>query len=543
MRWLYSSSFKSECDFKIPSKEAFDESTVRAVLSEFLLSDISTRPPIKFNEILLFREYRSDSPMYQDFLKPFSHLIFRFFTADLLQSVPMDVWPNKGYFITELLETSTAERKTIIAETLELSPDPQTAKVGHHILSALQSPSLTLAIPHFYALTELLPNFNRFHVEIIFGRTFKTFQEDRTLYTEDPSFTRELLFNGIREVFISGNLMIGVHASYRGTPHLLAYDMTTEKMQWGIPLPSMLLENPDRTLISFGFPQKPPGSYCLNRVGEHLTFQGIGEKNVHFIDPHSGETIATIALPYEKRDESDSLHLTPNGFGYQMVNSKDGRKLIGGKIFDSKLNLLFEVETPGSYFLPLSTHVGFFSVPIGLSFLSEGKPKLVLFGPTGESVTIDCLSAYALGDKLYLVEPNPSKKDTCKLTIRTLSMEDHVVSPPEKSIILEVKKASIESLCDNGELLLFSNSRFNKSPIFVNLDCEDIVYGKHMMKSDAAHVINTATGELWSWDPFSQEIWKTSSKKTTFMGCLESGRGTTFSHVDRNHLYFVDLPW
>ena len=534
----------SGCNFKIPLKETFDGSTVKEVLSQFTSSETSTlKYPVNFAEILHSRRIRLDSPMCQDFLAPSCRLIFLNFAVNQLQSIPMAAWPNKGELITDLLETVTNKNKIVIAEALESSPDPQTAKIGHHILNALRSTTLTKAIPHFYALTELLPNFNCPHVRITFGMLFETFREDKQCYKNDPDFTRRLNFNGMREVFVNGDLMIGVYDTFLMygnlglQPHLVAYNMKTEKMQWGIPLtptpPEDLSLNPSQTRITSEIPKKGLEKCYLDRVGENITLQFKEEKKVHFIDPNTGETKATIVLPYERRAKNGRLHLTPSGVGYQMVNLKGIYKLIGGKISDSRLNPTFEVDAPGVSFLPLSTHVGFHQ---------NSEDKLVIFGPSGKHVTIDYLSAYGLGDKLYLIEPNPSQENTCKLTIRTMTTGDDVVSEPEKSIILKTKMASIEKLCDNGELILFNCNSSNQSPIFVCLESEEIIYGEHKFPSFAKQVINTVSGELWSWDTSSREIWKISSKETVLMGSLKDEPGMTLVHVDQSdHLYFVSI--
>lgn len=535
----------SGCNFEIPSKETFDKSIVKVVLSKFIFSKFITltypiKYPNNFIELLHFKSSRFHSPIYQSLLMPECHSIFLNYTLSQLHSVSMAAWPNKRQLIIELLETTIDISKAVIAQVLKSSSDPQTAEVGQLILSVLISKSLRAAIPHFYRLQELLPNFDRACVEIIFGRPFVAFQQDRTFFRSDPEFTKRLQFNGMRKVFISGDLMIGVYNSpstFDGKgvpPHLLAFNMKTEKMEWGIPLTSKLPEdlslNPIQTFTTFGIPRLGQTEYHLDRVGEDITLQFIGEKNVCFIDPNSGETKATIVLPYEKKDEYDDLYLTPSGFGYQLNNFRDKIKLIGGKIEGSILNPIFEVEAPRGDFLPLSTHVGFFD---------DLESKLVLFGPTGKSVTISCLSAYASGDKIYLVEPNPSDENTCKLTIRSMTNEDHVVSDSEKSIVLKTKSASIKRLCDNGQLILYSGS-FPISVIFVNLDIKEIVYEEKPLCN--TETINTATGELWSWDRFYKTIWKISSKGITKMGSLKSGLRTTFLHVDQNNcLYFCSL--
>lgn len=72
----------------------------------------------------------------------------------------------------------------------------------------------------------------------------------------------------------------------------------------------------------------------------------------------------------------------------------------------------------------------------------------------------------------------------------------------------------------------------------------EVTYSQHQFPSYAGCVVNTDSGELWTWDETSKEIWKVSSTSITLMGSLESGRGTTLLHVDTaDRLYFVDIPF
>jgi len=112
--------------------------------------------------------------------------------------------------------------------------------------------------------------------------------------------------------------------------------------------------------------------------------------------------------------------------------------------------------------------------------------------------------------------------------MRTMTRDAHVISPPEKSLILNRLCAEIECLCDNGELILSPDS-----PIFINLDSEEIVYGKG--GSCRSIHVNTVTGEICSWSPVSKKVWKTSSTKTEFIGSLSHGN---LLQVDQDdHLY------
>lgn len=530
------------CDYEIPEQGSFNDTTVAKALSQFFANSGSLTNAANFVEILHHRSSRLDKSLYQEFLDPPSCSVFLNFAVGKLQDIPMDRWPSKAGIITALLETVTSESKLTIARVLASSKDPTTSEVGNHLSAALTARSLREAVPHFNALTELLPNFNYTHVEIIFGRPFVEFCHDKSVYNKDPEFTKRLQFNDMRKVFVHGSLMMGVYdtrRTYGGTgvpPHLLAYDMNTEKMVWGIPLTPIPLEDPSlntsATPMMMGVPRMGPAGYRLKKVGEYLSLQFVGDKKLHFIHPETGEIDSTLELPEAPKGIFDRLHISPKGFAYQMVHKDRGRILIGGKIIDKKWNSSFESETPSGFFHPFSTHCG---------FQQDFEDRLVLFGPTGDQVTIEgCMAAEAQDDKLYSIERDPLHKDQCLLTIRTLKTDNEVVSGVEKSILLNVKEASFGNVCLNGQLVLFSDN----SPIFVDLNSQTVTYSQHTFPSYAEHVVNTDSGELWTWDELSKTIWKVSSANITLMGSMESGRGTTLVHADNaDRLYFVNIPY
>ncbi|HEY4832530.1 MAG TPA: hypothetical protein VIH61_08240, partial [Waddliaceae bacterium] len=265
------------CVYEIPEKSSFNDATVAKVLSEFCAGSSSLRNAANFVEILHSRSSGLDQPLYQEFLDQKSCSIFLNFSVGQLVEIPMDKWASKAGIITDLLETVTLEIRLAIARALASSKDPITSEVGNHLLAALTARSLREAVTHFNALTELLPNFNCTYVEIIFGRPFVEFCHDRSIYKKDPEFTKRLHFNDMRKVFVHGSLMMGVHDTrtiYGGKgvpPHLLAYDMNTEKMVWGIPLTPISLEDPSlntsATPMTFGIPRMGPAGYSLKRVG------------------------------------------------------------------------------------------------------------------------------------------------------------------------------------------------------------------------------------------------------------------------------------
>jgi len=257
---------------------------------------------------------------------------------------------------------------------------------------------------------------------------------------------------------------------------------------------------------------------------------------LHFIHPETGEFDSALELPEASTDRYDCLHISPKGFAYQMVYKDRDRILIGGRIIDKRWNSSFEAKTPSGMFRPFSTHCG---------FQQDFEDRLVLFGPTGDQITIEgCLAAEAQDDKLYSIEKDPVDKDKCLLKVRMLKGDNEVVSGIEKSISLNVKEASFGKICQNGQVILFAGRFSNTSPIFVKLDSQEVTYSPHKFPSHAEHVVNADSGELWTWDQKSHKIWKVSSANITLMGSMESGRGTTLLHADKaDRLYFVDISF
>lgn len=533
------------CDYQIPEKGSFNDTSVAKVLSEFMAGSRSLKNTAHFVEILHFRSSRLDQFLYQEFLDPSSCSIFLKFTVNQLAKIPMDNWPGKARIITDLLETVTPESKWAVAKVLSLSQDAKTTAVGKHFLAALKARSLREAIPHFYALIELLPNLNSSHIEIIFGRPFVEFRNHKSFY-KDPEFTKRLQFNAMRKVFVHGSLMMGVYdtrTTFGGMevpPHLLAYDMKTEKIVWGIPLTPHPLEDPSLNTaagdMTFGFPGMDPAGYSLNKVGELISLHFKGEKTLHFIHPETGEFDSTLELPEASTNSYDCLHISPKGFVYQVVYKDQDQILKGGRIIDKRWISSFEAKSPIGSLRPLSTHCGFHH---------RFENKLVLFGPTGDQITLEgCMAAEAQDDKLYSIEKDPANKDRCLFKVRTLKGDHEVVSGVEKSIPLNLENASFGKICRNGQVILLANIATDKSPVFITLDSQEVTYSPHKFPSYAEHVVNADYGELWTWDQITQKIWKVSSANITLMGSLESGRGTTFLHVDQaDRLYFVDIPF
>ena len=526
----------TEGRFIIPEKENFDIQTIKNVISSLIDNKgedvkFSTR----FIEILIFKKTNSEPLLFQNILDENNQNFFIDFTISQLQEISEDYWSEKRAVIVDLIKISTMEKIHTIAKTLNSSTESEINKIGHSLLKALLSSSFNSAIPHFNALIELLPNLNFKNIETIFCTPFKKFKYSK----QDQSNTFNLIklkFSDTERVFFHGNLMIGVCENKRAfceefPPHLLAYDINTEKMVWGIPLNTL---------------KSKSNNFKLNQVDDTIILQFEKDNKVFFIQSDMGEVISTMTTPLFHNERYDALHITPNSlFGYQMVSNESQRILVGGKIINSNWIPSFEVKTPTGFFIPLSTHVGFHHHYIGPQ--GNFERTLTIFGPSGDKITIkDCLSVENTfsGNKLYLIEKNPHEKNSYFLTVRTMTDDENVVSQVEKCITFNTNASgtpSLEKLCDNGEWILFNGYSSERSPIFININTEEVVYSPHKIGFGET-VVNTASGEIWSWDPDSKEIWKTSSKESILMGSLISGSATTtLLHVGENdYLYYLD---
>ncbi len=527
------------------------------VLVDFIASSGSLENKAIFLEILhsnsIFRGYES---LYQQFIAKESSLTFPSFTVDRWVEILMDEWPNKAGVIAELLEKATFENKLAIANTLSLSKDSKISEVGNHLCMALKASSFTEAVPHFNALIELFPNFNSTNITNIFGCLFVTFCDSRETRKEDPAFTRRLVFNGMKGVFVHGDLMMGVYDEHDDlSPYFLAYDMNTQKMVWGIPLRSISLEDSSLNTSATSMSQD---NYSLKRVGESIFLQVVGEKKLPFIHPEIGKFESFLEVP-EFYEDVDNLHMSPNGLIYQVVEKEGVRTLIGGRSIDKQWQLSFSSQTPEGSFLPLSTHCGFqHSYHLALfgphknPFLSHDSVDylelcdLVLYGPTGDQITIKgCMTATAQDDKLYSIEKDSADEDKCLLNVRTLKDNCEVVSDVETSISLNVKRAFFGKICKNGQVVLFCKDKGGKGvnilPIFVTLDRQEVAYSTHKFSDSATHFVNADSGELWTWSKSSSEIWRVSSVNSELVGCMQSRESKTLVHVDKdNRLYFVN---
>lgn len=463
-----------------------------------------------------------------------------------LKDEPIDTSPIKVIAIRELIETLPLEDKLTVATVAAASKDLTTVRIGELLLAALTSLSLKEALPHLDALAEMSLRFEHNPFRINFGCAFVKFYSDQ-IHENLSSCVKELNFKNSKTVFVFGSVMVGIYDPGTCTkdkpfpPHLLAYDMITEKIIWGIPLTSTPPDDPSlyfkgSSMLFNGShsilfrEEKKTVDYKVNKVGEFLSVSFENEKNVRIINPKTGELEFTFQLP-EKAKIDPFHHISQEGFVYQIKSesSGEGRTLTAGTIAAKEWHPLFKITTPlDGKFISLSTHCGF----IGTNFTD-----LALFGPTGEHVIIqNCMSAKAFGNKLYTIERDCEQKDYCLLAIRTLKIEGGVVSDAEKKIIIYNKKAFVAGICETGEVILISGS---DSPIFVDLNSKKVTYSEQKLSAYSTYAIDTQSGEFWGWGrELGDHIWKITAAGATLMGSMSYHRGINFLYAKEGKLYF-----
>lgn len=512
------------CEYQIPEKKSFTSSSVSKALDNQIasihLNESSIEDIQKLIELLNFKPSVFHEPIYRKFLSPHVHDAFLTIIVKQLKNIAIDRWPNKAEFLIDFLEGLTPQRRSLAVLDIASSIDPATAEIGKHFLAVLKAGSFKESIPHFNSLINLVPTLDSKRIQKIFDQPFPGFCIDN-IYYKDLDFVKRLSFND--KVFVYDSLIIGVYKSGKMAPHLLAYNMNGENMVWGIPLTS-------------GLSAATSLEYNLEKVGKYISLQFAGEKKVHFINSQTGNYDFAIELPaaFDPEDfEDNGLHISSEGFAYQMVNKGEEFILIGGKIVDKKWNTSFESVSPPGLFQPLSTHCGF-----------QKDSHLVLVGPTGDQATIEnCWKAQADGDKLYTIEIDPLSNKHL-LRVRTLKVSSEVVSQVEKTVSLNVTNAFFGDFYRNDQLILFSEEKSTRTPIFIDLNNQKVMYGQHGFSRYADYKVNKETGELWTWDEVSKKIWKIDPTKITLMGSMEGNRGTILLHVDKtDHLYIEDIPF
>src|SRR5207237_25302 len=139
-------------------------------------------------------------------------------------------------------------------------------------------------------------------------------------------------------------------------------------------------------------------------------------------------------------------------------------------------------------------------------------------------------------DQLYQILKGSNEEESI-LTIRTLHTHN-ISSHIKKKITLGVRTVFFGELCQNGrQLILFSKNDSGMFPIFIDLNDDSVTYSTHTFSPTAKWVISSS-GELWTWDPQTKEIWSVSSTEATLRGTMNGNEEVSLVYVDSSgHLY------
>lgn len=507
------------CSYIIPPKESFTDWTVKEVLSQFFLDPSSTmKDPVKCVHIM-----HTDRICF-NFLDDKAIISFLNYLLKLLKNIPFDQWNEKVQLIHFLI-IAQKNNRSFIAYALTQSEDKVTSEIGTHLLLLVQAGSLTEAIAPYYALKRHIPYFDWYRVAEMTGFPLVDFYHG--MDDPDLTFAKRLNFNGMEKVFIHHSMMISLYYFPDGTipPYLLAYDMNTEKLVWGVPINQNARLNETAEIYSPLCRPIYKVNFQIQQYSDYIILQFNDETRLHFIDASTGVIASTIDLP-APRGLYGKLHISPDRSYFYFDREKD--LITGARIVNGKWVSTFEVKDARGQFLGLSTYCGLLH-----------KKTLTLFGPSGTQTRIEhCRDAKAVDDKLYTIEKDPHHKESCYLTIRKLDNSQGIISAIQKRIRIETKKVTIGEVCKGQQCVLFSET----SPIFVDLNTGGVIYSPYRSLISSQQIIDVETAEVWTWNLSSEKIWKISSTDIKPIGKLTRLQHRKLLHIDQNHrLYFADL--
>lgn len=534
LKMITGSSFEISKDF----------STIEQILLHFFLNPTaSVSNPKAFISIFntLFNRL-SHNIFNTDF-----YLHFLRFALSQLKTFSIDEWPAKSDLLLELLINVGREECITIADCLASQNVPLTAQVGSHLVIVLNAVTLKEAIPHYYALLRLIPNLTPQIASLIFKRPFLSFRNDQVVIDTDIEQSQfGIAVNALKYAFVHQSvvamqyqsLIIGEYLIEEEIPYLIAFDMETEKMAWGIPLIFEFLKNPT---INPATKESTQHAYKIQRIenGKSISITFANSDEVFLISPETGTLLSTFELEDVSDFDQTEFHITSDRYGYKFIAEENVFKVIGGQLTlkenqsesdnYTQLQFLtsFEIPTSTQHFLPFFKHCG----------LKLGN-ALTIIGPTGHQKVIpDCSDQYGKDNYLYLIENDPYLWH-CQLKIKTLVASEEVFLD-FKSITIE-KRAFIQEICTNGTAILFSTSGLKHCPIFVDLTTETVTYSSNSIRSSDRYFVNNKTGDIWTWNLNTKKINKTSVHGTIEMGTLPN-KSTNLIFVDcDDRLYFTD---
>ena len=461
---------------------------------------------IRISEVILFKSSGLDSGL---FLERIDNNKFWPFLLNNLRTISFEQWPNKGRVVTELFKIVNKEFRVELSKILlSANCDDKTREIGECFLKALTAKKTQDTYPFLYRLYEQLPHMNNTHVKQIFGFSLPSFKETFMRNPKDPDSTCRLNFNGSREVFTFGNLIMGMHQDRRAhnKTSLLAFNKDTDRLAWELPLEKKCL-------------------HCNINITQGLTLLYAGDANLHIFNPENGEEVASIRLPATLADEYDRIHITPSGFCYFMVKEDSKRMLYGGQISNGIWEPAFKIKTPKGGFEPQEELLSF-----------NNFDKKILINKEGILREFShCTGLLCKNGNLFTVE---EVQDSAGCTLARTNIDG-----TRKELKLS-SHLSLEAVCDEGSVICLDKTGSAIKPCFINLETGQVTRAEKSTPSYGQKFVDSKKGAVWTWDELSKKLWKHTKEGSQDMGTLESGRGTSFLHVDEtSKLYFVDIPY
>ncbi len=441
------------CNYTLPSLLNFDTTTVYSTLSFVFMVGGKLTNLKNFIAIFVYRYSRCDKFLFQLLLNSevldlwFDLLIHSFQTTSSLY------WPSKFEYIANILETVDESSKEKIAYVLKESQDDDTSNVGKYIINIFKTKCFNDAIPYLYGLHNISlavkQAFDSSWLNIMFRYPFVSLFNDNHQYNNEliiPN-TRCLMFTN-ENVLVFQDVMIGLYKSPFGwgsNPpvfYLLAYNLQTEQVLWGLPFDKQQESANVTQDFIFGMPSSVANMIVLRKHNNMLIITHKKQKEIFFIEPHTGHITNKIICDRI----ADDMHVsTCETFIFQLINKGYmNRLIIGSDIDKSGLKLKFEKQTSIGQFVPLSYHCGIFN-----SFAKT----ITIYNRIGHIVLLNCISVKAYQNHLFSLEQKYDKKPFI-LNIRLLLESELIVSDILHSLNSNFDCAKIERIFSSECVIL-----------------------------------------------------------------------------------------
>ncbi len=433
-------------NFEVPAPEHCTSDVVKRVIAQA----VEEGPSPRLMDLLLtsFSDAglgEEETLFYTLFLDKEQQKTFPAKVLQQLKEVPFKQWSTKFstlFSVFQLLGDNATRKQE--ANALAMSADEDTATVCRHIAGIYNAKTPAESTDCLHRLSSIFWGVTHEALEEIFGKRIE-----------------QVIFYNVHELLkgTSGEICahegcVFVMVQKNGSSHLIASDLNTKKMIWGHPL------------------THPVDEYQI--VGDGIALVSKQTDRVELLDRKTGELKNT----YVKRPGCD-IRVASEEVVYQYNHEK---LFIGDE--EIALQTPFNVKK-------FSTH-----------FIASHEKGLDLISPSGFRKTIpSCVDAASWGDKVILVEKDPSQEENFLITIRSLSDDAQVVSDPEKVISIGAENLVAGEVSDNDILVVFSKNSLQSphaEPIFIDLKTNSVTRAIWNINTEK-YFIDKSSGNIWSY--------------------------------------------